>query len=36
MVIALDATVDADQRRQLLDTLDRFIEAFAELAAEST
>ena len=36
MVLALDKTVDAEQRQKLLDTLDLFIEEFGELASEPT
>jgi hypothetical protein len=36
MVLALDATVDVEQRQKLLDTLDLFIEEFGELASDQT
>lgn len=36
MMLALDATLDDQQRQNLLDKLDLFIEAFEELEAEKT
>jgi hypothetical protein len=36
MVLELDKTLDSGQRRELLDTLDRFIEELGELVPEKT
>lgn len=36
MILALDKTLDDQQRQRLLDTLDLFIDAFGELIAEKT
>jgi hypothetical protein len=36
MILALDKTLDDQQRQNLLDKLDLFIDAFSELIAEKT
>jgi hypothetical protein len=36
MILALDKTLDVQQRQRLLDKLDLFIDAFDELIAEKT